>query len=315
MTRAEALLLLAALLPIASCAPDAFVEVHDFGDNPGALRMFEHVPTAEVDGERALVVFLHGCNQTHDAARTAGLVRIADERGVHVVAPEQGAFNNGNVCFNWFDRADTGRDSGEAASIRAMIGRSVDVHAIDATRIFVAGLSAGAAMVSSLLAAYPDVFAAGAALAGGPAGCARSVLDAPSCMSDPPSLSGDEWAERVRDIAPDGAERTAWPRLLAMHGAEDAVVSPSCTDATVAQWAALHGIDASEPAITETIPAGVPGNATRDVFGDGEVERILIDNLGHALPIDPTSGCGEDAPFQEDIELCAVDFIAQFFAL
>ena len=37
------------------------VEVHDFGSNPGALRMFKYVPQRP---EPALVVVLHGCTQT-----------------------------------------------------------------------------------------------------------------------------------------------------------------------------------------------------------------------------------------------------------
>ena len=46
-------------------------------------------------------------------------------------------------------------------------------HDIDTQRIFVTGLSAGGAMTSVMLAIYPEVFAAGAIIAGLPFGVAR----------------------------------------------------------------------------------------------------------------------------------------------
>ena len=44
----------------------------------------------------------------------------------------------------------------------------VSEHRIDKHRIFVTGLSAGGAMTSVMLATYPEVFAAGAIIAGLP---------------------------------------------------------------------------------------------------------------------------------------------------
>ena len=75
--------------------------------------------------------------------------------------PEQQRANNFNLCFNWFSPADNQRDGGEALSIRQMIAAVVEAHDIDASRIFVTGLSAGGAMTSILLASYPEVFAGG----------------------------------------------------------------------------------------------------------------------------------------------------------
>lgn len=285
-----------------SCAPDAFVEVGAFGDNPGGLRMFIR------DNGGPALVFLHGCNQTHDAARTAGLVRLADERGFTLVAPEQGAFNNGNACFNWFERADNARDQGEAASIRAMIDH------VDTTPVFIAGLSAGAAMTSSLLSAYPERFSAGAVLAGGPAGCASSVADAAGCMA---GTVDRDWPAVARAAAPDGEQRTEWPRVLVMQGTDDPVVNEANADAVVAQWRALHGLDGldgSEPAVA-TLPTRDLGDAIVETWGDDVVKRVTIEGLEHAMPIDPTSGCGEAAPFQRDIDLCAAQLVVDFFRL
>src|SRR5437763_1256534 len=61
---------------------------------------------------------------------------------------------------------------GEAASIRAMVDRTVADHGLDPRRVFVTGLSAGGAMAAVMLAAYPEAFAGGAVVAGVPYGCA-----------------------------------------------------------------------------------------------------------------------------------------------
>lgn len=295
---------------VGACAPDAFVEVSDFGTNPGGLRMFEH---AAVSAGAPLVVMLHGCSQTHDAVRTSGMTSLADERGFVVVAPEQAALNNGQACFNWFDSADVARDEGEALSIREMIASASERNDIDRARVFVTGMSAGGAMTAVMMAVYPELVAAGAILAGGPYGCAESVVDATGCMAGTSRHTPRAWADRVRDATD---HEGPWPRLLVMHGREDLVVSPTNAFALVAQWTTLHEV-ADEASETSTVTTSL-GEATHERFGlagDAPVERVLVEGLGHALPTDPTAGCGDDALFQRDIDLCAVELIADFFRL
>ena len=141
-------------------------EVTGFGDNPGNLRMFAFVP-AQLQKPRALVVVLHGCGQTAAAYDLgAGWSTLAKHYGFALVMPEQQRVNNGNTCFNWFNPEDTARDGGEARSIREMIAHMAEAHRIDPKRVFITGLSAGGGMTSVMLATYPEVFAAGAVIAG-----------------------------------------------------------------------------------------------------------------------------------------------------
>ena len=92
-------------LPDFSASPDSsspLTEVTDFGDNPGALRMFAFVP-AQLQKPRALVVVLHGCGQTaagYDLG--AGWSTLAKHYGFALLLPEQQRTNNGQRCFNWF---------------------------------------------------------------------------------------------------------------------------------------------------------------------------------------------------------------------
>src|SRR6516165_9441110 len=154
------------------------VEVSRFGSNPGELRMFVFVP-AHLQQSRALVVVLHGCGQTaanYDLG--AGWSTLAKRYGFALLLPEQQVTNNANTCFNWFNPEDTARGRGEAESIRQMITRMVADHGIDQRRIYITGLSAGGAMTSVMLAIYPEMFAAGAIIAGLPFGVASNVREA-----------------------------------------------------------------------------------------------------------------------------------------
>ena len=151
-------------LPDLDPAFSRLTEVHGFGSNPGALRMFKYVPERP---EPALVVVLHGCTQTaasYDFG--AGWSTLADRYGFVLLLPQQQPANNPNKCFNWFLADDIERGKGEALSIRQMVEAMIRDHGIDRRRVFVTGLSAGGAMTSVMLATYPEIFAAGAVIAG-----------------------------------------------------------------------------------------------------------------------------------------------------
>jgi poly(3-hydroxybutyrate) depolymerase len=149
-------------------------QVADFGPNPGNLRMYERVPDGLPAGT-SLVVALHGCTQAaagyDDESGWAGL---ADRFRFALLLPEQQKANNDALCFNFFRDEDNRRGQGEAASIRSMIATMVAKHGLDPSRVYVTGLSAGGAMTAVMLAAYPDMFAGGAIIAGVPYGCAST---------------------------------------------------------------------------------------------------------------------------------------------
>src|SRR5690348_1763511 len=147
----------------------------------------------------ALVVVLHGCTQSAASYDTgAGWSTLAERHGFVLLLPEQPATNNPKTCFNWFLPDDIERNRGEALSIRQMIEKAILAHRIDRSRVFITGLSAGGAMASAMLATYPDVFAAGAIIAGLPYGTAGNVQQAFESMFQGRSRSGKEWGDLVR---------------------------------------------------------------------------------------------------------------------
>jgi poly(hydroxyalkanoate) depolymerase family esterase len=184
--------------PATSSVSSKLKENDNFGNNPGALRMFVYVPTSLRTPLR-LVAILHGCGQTAaNYEKGTGWTDLAQLLGFAILAPEQTRSNNINGCFNWFNAADTSRNHGEAASIRAMIEWMIVHHPIDRTRVFITGLSAGGAMTAAMLAAYPDMFAGGAIIAGLPFGAAFNVPDALNAMRHAPERAPAQWGDIVR---------------------------------------------------------------------------------------------------------------------
>ena len=79
-----------------------------------------------------------------------------------------------------------------------MIEKTIGAHSVDRSRVFVTGLSAGGAMTAAMLATYPEVFAAGAIIAGLPYGAAGNVQQAFESMFQGRSHTAPVWGDLVR---------------------------------------------------------------------------------------------------------------------
>ena len=262
---------------------DRLSDITGFGTDPGNLRARCYVPAGLAAGA-PLVVVLHGCTQSAAGYdRGSGWSTLADRHGFALLYPEQRQANNPNRCFNWFVAEDIARDGGEVASIRQMIAHMAAAHATDPARVFVTGLSAGAAMTMALLATYPEVFAGGAVIAGLPYGTAHSVGDAMQRMRGSGLPAAPALAALVRAAAP---APPRWPTLSVWHGTADQTVVPANMNAIIAQWAGVQGL-----ALADCTTDRVDGQQRRRWSGrDGAVriEAYSIAGLGHGTPIDPT---------------------------
>jgi poly(hydroxyalkanoate) depolymerase family esterase len=275
-----------------------------FSPNPGNLRMFCYVPKRLKAGA-PLVVTLHGCGQTasgYDAG--TGWCALADQLGFAVLAPEQKAVNNPHTCFNWFAPEDTTHGQGECASIAAMIGTIVEAQRLDATKVFITGLSAGGAMTAVMLATYPELFSGGAIIAGLPFGVASNVRDAIDAMRSAPLRTPQQWGNAVRAVS---SYPGPWPKISIWHGALDTVVNVNNAQANVAQWADLHGLALSSA--SQQFSDG----AVRLWWGD-KLELYTIATLGHGTPID-SGDVGSAGPFAFDVGISSSRRIAQFWGL
>jgi poly(hydroxyalkanoate) depolymerase family esterase len=284
-----------------------------FGSNPGDLRMFSYVPPALPAGP-ALVVVLHGCTQTavgYDIG--TGWSALAERYGFALLMPEQKSSNNGNTCFNWFSPDDTTRDSGEALSIRQMIAKMTAEHGIDAKRIYITGLSAGGAMTSAMLATYPDVFAAGAIIAGLPYGVANTMQDALSAMYRAPSHPARQLGDFVRNAS---SHAGPWPKVSVWHGAADRTVNPANAVEIVKQWVDVHGLP--ELPMSEAPVDGYPRQVWWNAAGKTVVESYTITHMAHGTPLGIGSDeerYGTEGAFLIEAGISSSWHIAQFFGL
>ena len=289
------------------------VETTGFGSNPGAIKMFSFVP-ANLQQPPALVVVLHGCGQTaagYDLG--AGWSSLAKHYGFALLMPEQQSSNNPNSCFNWFNPEDTARDSGEALSIRQMVARVVGDVGIDPHRIFVTGLSAGGAMTSVMLATYPELFAAGAIIAGLPFGVATNVREALSGMFQSPSRPAGELGDLVRNASD---HRGPWPKLSVWHGSADRTVNPGNANEIVKQWIDVHQLPAGP--MSEADVNGYPRQVWWNADGETVVESYTITDMAHGTPVgvaDNDERYGAQGPFLIEAGISSSHHIANFFGL
>ena len=289
------------------------VEITGFGTNPGDLRMFSYVP-GNLQPAPGLVVVLHGCGQTaagYDLG--AGWSTLAKHYGFALLMPQQQHSNNGQGCFNWFNPEDTARGSGEACSISQMIAQMVNDHHIDAHRIYVTGLSAGGAMTSVMLATYPELFAAGAVIAGLPFGVATNVREALSGMFQTPPHPAGELGDLVRNASD---HKGPWPKLSVWHGSADRTVNPANANEIVKQWLDVHHLPTAP--MSEGTVDGYPRQVWWNADGETLVESYTITNMAHGTPLgiaDNDERYGAQGAFLIEAGISSSYHIANFFGL
>ena len=172
-----------------------------------------------------LMVMLHGCSQDADQFREETRMNsIADEEGFVVIYPDQYNARNPAQCWNWFYDANTMRGYGEAAVIAGMTRTTIDAENCDPERVYVAGLSAGAAMVPNLLAEYADIYAAGGVHSGLEYDAADTSAGGTTAMlygGPDPELKGTD-AYDTMDIYDTVSELPT----IVFHGTADTTVYP-----------------------------------------------------------------------------------------
>ena len=259
-----------------------------------------------------LVVMLHGCGTTAEQMEAATeLDKQADQYHFVVLYPD--ASKPRGRC--WRFGRDYERSSPDAAAIAGMVSDAVSrgAPAIDRTRVYVAGMSSGAAMTSVLAATYPDVFAAVAINAG----CAYR---ANHCGGQTPSRPSEELAKEALEAM--GEHKRVVPVLVA-EGDKDNVV-PGHSQQVLDQWrmtdnlVATGSTDGPIPAVpTHTRVSGRRGRyqSTVERFdaapGCEVIERWTIHGMGHYWPGGTTDP--DYAPFTDPRGPNGEDVIWSFF--
>lgn len=231
-----------------------------------------------------LVVMLHGCTQSaDDFAAGTQMNRLADSHGFLVVYPEQPAGANPSRCWNWFRAEDQVREGGEPALIAGIVQAVIAEHAVDTRRIFVAGLSAGAAMAVILGETHPELFAAVGVHSGLPY---RSASDIPSALA----------AMKGRGLATPQPAGRGVPTIV-FHGDRDHTVQQRNGERIVEQASQAHRKQGLQ-VHTDTGAADGGRRYTRTVHADAQgrpwVECWTLHGAGHAWSGGHASGSYTD---------------------
>ncbi len=264
-----------------------------------------------------MVVMMHGCRQDADTFAAATRMNgLADRDGFIVLYPEQRRLANVHRCWNWFSRsAQVG--AGEAAIVCDMIRSLAIDHNVDSTRIYIAGLSAGAAMAANLAVCHADLFAACALHSGLMFGAATTTGEALKAMRDGSRHNPHEAGKRAFAIA--RGKASAIP-VLVIQGDHDDVVNPVNADQLVSQFVVLNELLAKEE----------NGQAQRLVVRTGSsrgaggyqsettsylraehllIRKVIISGLGHAW-----SGGDEEYHYNDSRGPNASELICDFFS-
>jgi poly(hydroxyalkanoate) depolymerase family esterase len=275
----------AGLRPAAEPLPDgASFTTATFSNQAGSRDYKLYVPAKRTGQPMPLVVMLHGCTQSpDDFAAGTRMNALAEEQGCIVVYPQQPSSANAQKCWNWFTPNDQGRDRGEPSIIAGITRQIIAEHPVDATRVYVAGLSAGGAAAAIMGAAYPDLYAAVCVHSGLPVGAARDI---PSAFAAMRQGGGGTGAASSRPVP-----------TIVFHGDKDSTVNLRNGDAVVAQAkASASGLTSKVESGQATAPNGHGYSRTvhADASGKALCEQWTIKGAGHAWAGGSSSGSYTD---------------------
>ncbi|MGH8910512.1 MAG: extracellular catalytic domain type 1 short-chain-length polyhydroxyalkanoate depolymerase [Egibacteraceae bacterium] len=252
--------------------------------NAAGTRAYKlYIPTGCTGQAAPLVVMLHGGTQTAvDFAAGTRMNGFAERDTFLVAYPEQPPSANPLKCWNWFQAAHQHRGTGEPSLIAGITQKIMSAYHVDASRVYVAGFSAGAAMAVIMAETHSDLYAAAGVHSGLAYGAAH---DLPSAFA------------AMRQGAPSVPSHARQPAsaipLIVFHGDHDHTVDSANADCILGHWGQAADPerrgDARGPARPATVKRGqvAGGHAyTRCLYPDASdgaaIEQWIIHEAGHA---------------------------------
>ena len=280
--------------------------------------------------ESPLLVMLHGCGQNpDDFAVGTNMNTLAEKENFLVLYPDMNRhFKPSDMtgynpfgCWNWFFDNNQHRGKGHPKLIYDMINEVKGTYNIDSTKVYAAGLSAGASLACILGVTYPDVFN-GIGICSGVAYDAAKVF----ILTDP---MADEAKRRMEKGVPDPytcgnsayeemGEYQKKMRVIVIHGIHDTVVHPINAQQVITQWAQTNFLIDGGEGLTDVTPAVIKSDLlngksyTQQIYHDEDDEPLLelwmIDGMGHTW-----SGGNPEGSYTDPEGPNATEIIWNFF--
>ena len=245
--------------------------------NPAGSRTYRLFIPSRYQGQRLpLIVMLHACTQSpDDFAAGTRMNFIAEEKSCFVVYPAQPSEANQAKCWNWFRTADQQRGRGEPSLIAGITRQIMRDYSVDLKRVYIGGLSAGAAAAAIMGATYNDLYAAIGIHSGLACGAATDLPSAFVAMRQG-GVASSESGDRVI--------LTGGPTVptIVFHGDRDMTVHPSNAGHIIEQSA--RTTSTQKILYRGRVPGGHAYTRTvhTDADGCGIFEHWNIHGAGHA---------------------------------
>jgi poly(hydroxyalkanoate) depolymerase family esterase len=261
---------------IADIVPEGGKFIEAAYTNAAGSRAYKiYIPSRYHGQALPLIVMLHGGTQTpDDFAAGTRMNLIAEEQTCLVVYPTQPSHANLAKCWNWFRASDQQRDRGEPSLIAGITRQVMDDYSVDAQRVYVGGLSAGAAAAAVMGATYPDLFAAIGVHSGLACGAADDLISAFAAMRQGASAS-NETRDALENNEP-------FVPTIVFHGDRDYIVHPRNADHVIACSQRASNWQRKEH--RGRVPDGLAYTRTihTDANGRAMLEQWCIHGAGHA---------------------------------
>jgi poly(hydroxyalkanoate) depolymerase family esterase len=238
-----------------------------------------YIPSRHQGQALPLIVMMHGGTQTpDDFAAGTRMNLIAEEQTFLVVYPTQPSHANLAKCWNWFRANDQRRGRGEPSIIAGITRKVMHDYSVDPQRVYVGGLSAGAAAAAVMGATYPDLYAAIGVHSGLACGVADDLISAFAAMrqgASPYSFASDEATDILEDRQP-------FVPTIVFHGDRDYIVHPRNADHVISR--SLRASKWQKKVERGSVPNGHAYTRTihTDAKGRAMLEQWCIHGAGHA---------------------------------
>jgi poly(hydroxyalkanoate) depolymerase family esterase len=208
------------LIILTSLCTNAFSETVSFY-NQG--RLFKLISPIGNNQKKPLLLLLHGCKQTADIIlEGTGLKEEALRRDFFLLVPDQSTVMNNDHCWNWFYSHEQVRGSlNEMTSIISAIEVLGKSYAIDRSKIYAAGISAGGAMAHNLLACYPDYFSGVAIHSGLAFKTAENIFEAQTVLTSTAQKDPEYLGSKTYACGRISSKPRALKKILIIHGLDD----------------------------------------------------------------------------------------------
>lgn len=188
----------------------------------GSNLAYVYRPHVEKDKKMPLLIMLHGATQSAlEFSGQTQMNKLAEKYGFCVAYVDKNIMSNPIQAFDWLTPKEENHDIKSVETLISIMSQRDD---IDLDKIYIAGLSAGAALTAMFVQKNPHMIAGAAMVAGLPANSATNLNEAKLAMK--------EGSKNEQSYHVDNPHIKKCLKFLIIHGNNDEVVKMKNSEIT-----------------------------------------------------------------------------------